>query len=174
MKDFSDTWQKNDYSVRKYQDKAIEPEKMEKILEAARIAPTASNRQPFRIYILKSERGAQVQFRGITPCAFNAPIVLMLTYNEDEQWKNSQEPGIAAGQQDVSIVASHIMLEAWDLGIASCWVNAFPNSKAAEAFHIPDNEKVVLLMPLGYADPSAAPSPKHTQYRPMDEVVKEL
>jgi nitroreductase len=172
MKDFL-TLAKERYSVRKYQDKAIEPEKMEKILEAAKIAPTASNRQPFRIYILKSEEALKT-IRGITPCAFNAPVVLMLTYNEDEQWKNSQEPGIAAGQQDVSIVASHIMLEAWDLGIASCWVNAFPNSKAAEAFHIPDNEKVVLLMPLGYADPSAAPSPKHTQYRPMDEVVKEL
>ena len=172
MKDFL-SLAKERYSVRNYQDKAIEPEKMEKILEAARIAPTAANFQPFRIYILKSEEALR-KIREITPCAFNAPVVLLMTYNVDEQWKNRQEPGIASGQEDVSIVASHIMLEAWDLGIASCWVNAFPNSKAAEAFQIPENEKVVLLMPLGYADPEAAPSAKHTQYRAMDEVVREL
>lgn len=172
MKDFLSLAEER-YSVRKYQDKAIEPEKMEKILEAARVAPTAANHQPFRIYILKSEEALKT-IRGLTPCAFNAPVVLMFTYNEEEQWKNAQEPGIASGQQDVSIVATHIMLEAWDLGIASCWVNAFPNSRAAAAFQIPKQEKVVLLMPLGYADPAAEPSVKHKQYRLMDEVVKEL
>jgi nitroreductase len=160
------------YSVRKYQNKAIEPEKMEKILQAAKVAPTAANCQPFRIYILKSEEALKI-IRRITPCAFNAPVVLLMTYNEDEQWKNRLEPGIASGQEDVSIVAAHMMLEAWDLGIASCWVNAFPNHVAAEAFDIPKNEKVVLLMPMGYADPQAVPTPKHTQYRAMDEVVKE-
>jgi nitroreductase len=172
MKDFLSLAEER-YSVRKYQDKAIEPEKMEKILEAARIAPTAANHQPFRIYILKSEEALKT-IRSLTRCAFNAPVVLLMTYNEEEQWKNGQEPGIASGQEDVSIVATHMMLEAWDLGIASCWVNAFPNSKTAEAFHIPENEKVVLLMPLGYADPEAVPSPKHSQYRPKNEVVKEL
>lgn len=172
MKDFLSLAEER-FSVRKYQDKPVESEKMKKILKAAKIAPTAANHQPFRIYILKS-REALETIRSLTPCAFNAPVVLLLTYNVDEQWKNAQEPGIAAGQQDVSIIATHMMLEAWELGIASCWVNAFPNSKAAEAFHIPDNERVVLLMPLGYADPKAVPSPKHTQYRPMDEVVREL
>lgn len=172
MKDFL-TLAEERYSVRKFEDRAIEPEKMEKILEAARIAPTAANHQPFRIYILKSAEALQT-IRGITPCAFNAPVVLMMTYNEEEQWKNAQEPGIASGQEDVSIAATHMMLEAWDLGIASCWVNAFPNSKAAAAFHVPADEKVVLLMPLGYADSHAVPSPMHTQYRNKDEVVKEL
>lgn len=172
MKDFL-SLAKERYSVRKYQDKAIEPEKMEKILEAAKVAPTAANHQPFRIYILKSAEALKT-IREITPCAFNAPVVLLMTYNKDEQWKNNQEPGIAAGEEDVSIVATHIMLEAWDLGIASCWVNAFPNSKAAGAFHIPENEKVVLLMPLGYAAPEARPAAMHTQYRAMNEVVKEL
>jgi nitroreductase len=172
MEDFI-TLAKERYSVRKYQDKPIEPEKMAKILEAARVAPTAANHQPFRIYVLKSEE-ALTKIRAITPCAFNAPVVLMMTYSESEQWKNRQEEGIASGQEDVSIAASFIMLEAWELGIGSCWVNAFPNSRAAEAFNIPDDEKVVLLMPLGYPDPSSVPSPMHTQRRPLSEVVKEL
>ena len=172
MKDFLSLAEER-YSVRKYQNKEIEPEKMEKILEAGRIAPTAANNQPVKVYILKSEEALKT-IRGITPCAFNAPVVLMMTYNEDEQWKNMQEPGVVSGQQDASIVAAHMMLEAWDLGIASCWVNAFPNSKAAEAFHIPENEKVVLLMPLGYADPDAVPSPKHAQRKAIGKVVREL
>jgi nitroreductase len=172
MKDFL-TLAKERFSVRKYQDRAIEPEKMEKIMEAAKVAPTAANLQPVHIYVLKSE-DALKKIREITPCAFNAPVVLMITYSVSEQWKNRQEEGIASGQEDASIVATHIMLEAWDLGIGSCWVNAFPNSRAAEAFGVPEDEKVVLLMPLGYADKSAVPSPKHEIYRPANEVVKEL
>lgn len=172
MKDFLSLAEER-FSVRNFQDKAIETDKMEKILEAARVAPTAANHQPFRIYILKSKKALET-IRGITPCAFNAPVVLLMTYNEDEQWKNKWESGVASGQQDVSIAATHMMLEAWDLGIASCWVNAFPNSMVAEAFHIPSNEKIVLLMPMGYADPQAVPALMHTQYRAMDEVVKEL
>ena len=172
MKDFL-TLAKERYSVRAYQDKAIEPAKMEKILEAARVAPTAANRQPVHIYVLKSEAALQ-KIRSITRCAFNAPVVLLITYSASEQWKNKLEEGIASGQEDASIVATHIMLEAWDLGIGSCWVNAFPNSRAAEAFDIPADEKVVLLMPLGYADEKAVPSPSHEKYRPLSEMVKEL
>ncbi|MGI6177564.1 MAG: nitroreductase family protein [Eubacterium sp.] len=172
MKDFL-TLAKERFSVRKYQYKAIEPEKMEKILEAAKVAPTAANLQPVRIYVLQSE-DALKKIRELTPCAFNAPVVLMITYSESEQWKNKLEEGIASGQEDASIVATHIMMEAWDLGIGSCWVNAFPNSKAAEAFDVPADEKVVLLMPLGYADKTAEPSPMHEKYRPASEVVKVL
>lgn len=172
MEDFL-TLAKERFSVRKYQDKAIEPEKMEKIMEAAKVAPTAANRQPVHIYVLKSDTALK-KIREITRCAFDAPVVLMITYSQSEQWKNRQEEGIASGQQDASIVATHIMMEAWDLGIGSCWVNAFPNSKAAEAFDVPADEKVVLLMPLGYADEKAEPSPMHNQFRPMSEVVREL
>lgn len=172
MEDFL-TLAKARFSVRKYQDKPIEPEKMEKILEAAKVAPTAANLQPVHIYILKSEEALK-KIRALTPCAFDAPVVLLITYSRSEQWQNRQEPGIASGQEDASIVASHIMLEAWDLGIGSCWVNAFPNRKTEEAFDLPADEKSVLLMPLGYAAEDAVPSPKHQQYRPMSEAVKEL
>lgn len=172
MEDFL-TLAKERFSVRKYQDKAIEPEKMEKILEAAKVAPTAANLQPVHIYVLKSDEALK-KIRAITPCAFNAPVVLMITYSESEQWKNKLEAGIASGQEDASIVATHIMMEAWDLGIGSCWVNAFSNSRAAEAFDVPTDEKVVLLMPLGYADEKAVPAPMHEKYRPASEVVKEL
>ena len=72
------------YSVRDYKDTPIEDEKLAKILEAGRIAPTAGNRQPQRIYVLKSPE-ALAKIREHTPCAFNAPVVLIVAYNKDEQ-----------------------------------------------------------------------------------------
>lgn len=67
------------------------------------------------------------------------------------------------------------MLEAWDLGVASCWVNLFPNDEVEKAFGLPKSEKVVLMMPLGYAAPDAKPVEKwHPVYKPIEETVTYL
>ncbi len=161
------------YSVRKYAEKAVEEEKLNKVLQAALNAPTAKNNQPFRIYVLKSEE-ALAKIRGITRCAFNAPIVLLFTYQKEEQWENPLEAGVVSGVEDVAIVASHAMLEAADLGLGTCWVNFFPNTETEKAFCIPETERSVLLMPLGYASEDSAPTPNHTTKRPKEELVKEL
>ena len=160
---------KERYSVRKYKDTPIEDDKLDQIIEAGIVAPTAHNEQPWRCYVLKSPEALK-KINDLTTCAFHAPVVLMFTYNKDEQWKNPLEEGVTAGQEDVSIVATHMMLEAWELGIGSCWVNYFPNTKTEEAFNIPDNERVVLLMPMGYAAEGSHPSHYHSR----DELVKEL
>ena len=161
------------YSVRDYKDTPIPADVLAEILEAARIAPTAGNRQPQRIYVLKSPE-ALAKIREITVCAFNAPVVLLFAYAADEQWTNPLEEGICAGQQDASIVATHVMLRAWDLGIGSCWVNRFPNTETGKAFGLPDNEVPVLLMPLGYPAEGNTPGPKHAQRKALEETVKEL
>ena len=160
-------------SVRAYADRPIEEEKLRAILEAGRIAPTAANKQPQRVYVIRSARGLET-IRSITRCAFNAPVVLLFTYDESEQWQNPLETGITSGQQDVSIVATHMMLAAWDEGIGSCWVNFFPNTAVHDAFALPESEKVVLLMPLGYADENAKPAPMHFSKKEMDALVREL
>ena len=90
------TLAKNRYSVRKFSERSVEPEKLEKVLEAARVAPTAHNYQPFRIYVLKS-KDAIAKIRELTPCAFNAPIVLMVTICRDEQWVNELKKGFLSG-----------------------------------------------------------------------------
>ena len=161
------------YSVRHYSEETIPAEVLDQIIEAGRIAPTAGNRQPQRIYILKSEE-ALAKIREITPCAFDAPAVLLFAYNRDEQWTNPLEEGICAGQQDVSIAATHIMLEAWNLGVGSCWVNRFPNTETGKAFGLPDNEIPVLLMPLGYPAEDSTPGPKHALRKDRNETVREL
>ena len=64
------------------------------------------------------------------------------------------------------------MMEAWELGIGSCWVNFFSNSRIEEAFEIPANEKLVLLMPMGYPSADAAPIPMHSQFKAIEDTVK--
>ena len=160
-------------SVRDYSPRPIEAEKLARILEAGNLAPTAKNSQPQRIYVLKSGE-ALSRVRALTRCAFNAPVVLLIAYDENEQWRNPLEEGPVSGQQDASIVATHIMLEAWNLGIGSCWVNFFPNSEAAKAFGLPENIRPVLLLPLGYPAEGTAPSPRHSERKPLGETVFEL
>lgn len=172
MEDFM-TLAKARYSVGKYKDTPIEDEKLDKIIEAGIIAPTAHNEQPWRCYVLRSPEALK-KINDLTACAFHAPVVLMFTYNKDEQWKNPLEEGVTAGQEDVSIVATHMMLEAWELGIGSCWVNYFPNTKTEEAFNLPDNERVVLLMPMGYAQDGVHAAHLHNENRSKDELVKTL
>ena len=161
------------FSVRQYAERPIEEEKLRAVLEAGRIAPTAANKQPQRVYVIRSAEGLE-KIRGITRCAFNAPVVLLFAYDADEQWSNPLEEGITSGQQDVSIVATHMMLAAWDEGIGSCWVNFFPNTAVHDAFGLPDNEKVVLLLPLGYPADGAVPAPMHDRKKEMEELVREL
>jgi len=164
---------KERFAVRNYKEQQIEQEKLDKILEAAQVAPTAANYQAQRIYVLQSEE-ALAKIRSITRCAFNAPTVMMVGYDADEDWKNAQEEGVHSGEQDASIVATHMMLEAWELGIGSCWVNVFPNTETAEKFGLPDNIKLVLLMPMGYPADNAVPSPKHSIMKDVSEFTQML
>lgn len=161
------------YSVRDYADKPIEEEKLQQVLEAGRIAPTAANRQPQRVYVIRSAEGLE-KIRAISRCAFNAPVVLLFAYDDEAVWKSPLEPGFDSGHQDVSIVATHMMLRAWDLGLGTCWVNFFPNTETGRAFGLPESEKPVLLIPLGYPGEKAAPSPMHSKKQPMEALVREL
>ncbi len=162
---------KKRYSVRKYANKPIEREKLDLVLEAARVAPTAKNLQPQRIYVIQSAEGL-AKVDALTPCRFGAPTVLLFTNNTDEEWNNPLETSVRAGVEDVSIVATHAMLEAEDLGLGTCWVNYFPNTELEKAFGLPKNERSVLLMPVGYPAPDAAPGPNHAASKKTGEFVK--
>lgn len=164
---------KERFAVRKFSDKKIEQEKLEKILEAGKVAPTAHNYQSQKIYVLQSKEALD-KINHLSRCIFGAQTVLMVAYDDDRDWENDLEEGIHAGQQDASIVATHMMLEAWELGIGSCWVNMFPNTETGKAFGLPENIKPVLLMPIGYAADGAKPGPYHTAFRDMDDMVTVL
>ncbi len=161
------------YSVRKYTDEKIKAEDLEKILEAGFVAPTAKNLQPQRVYVLNSPEAIE-KINSVCKCIFGAQTVLMVTLNKDEQWQNPLEEGVVSGHQDVSIVATHMMMEAWELGIGSCWVNFFSPTEVKKAFELNDNEDVVLLMPLGYIAEDSQPIAMHSQFRDKDEIIIEL
>lgn len=162
------------YSVRKFSDQPIEQDKLNLILEAGNAAPTAVNYQPQRIYVLQSEE-ALAKISALCKCIYGAKTVLLFAYDDNQDWDNPKQPGIHSGEQDVSIVATHIMLEAWELGIGSCWVNLFSNAEVEKAFALPENEKAVLLMPLGYAAEDSKPVEKwHLGYKPLKETVSYL
>ena len=164
---------KERYSVRKYKPDMIWDDELNKILEAGMLAPTGCNYQPQRIYVLKSEE-ANAKIRSLTRCAFDAPVVLLIALDENADWKNPYEAGFRAGIQDVSIVADHMMLTAWDIGIGSCWVNAFRPSDVKEAFGLPENETPVLLLPLGYPAENSKPAKLHSESKDMSEIIKIL
>ena len=163
------------YSVRSFSDRKVEPEKLEKILEAGRVAPTAVNFQPQVIYVLQSP-DAVAKMASVTPYMFHAPQALLVCYDENICWKNHkhEEDGHSAGEMDATIVLTHMMLQAWELGIGSCWVCSFDFKATRQLFNLPPNIKPVALMPIGYAAPDGVASERHPKRKPLSETVHYL
>ena len=164
---------KSRYSVRNYSDKPVEKETFDRIIEAGMLAPTAKNTQAQRIYILCSPE-AVAKIRSVCRSAYNAPAVMCFTAKRDEVFRNPFEDNFNSGHQDCSIVATHMMLKAYELGLGTVWVNHFPRQQVRELFEIPEDEEIVLLMPIGYPAAESVPSPRHSESKKPEEVVKFL
>ena len=160
------------YSVRKFADKPVEEEKLQKVLAAGACAPTAKNQQPQKIYVLESPEAVE-KIRGITRCAFNAPVVLMVCGCKDQAWVNPFNDRSSA-EMDCSIVTTQMMLQAQELGLGTCWVCWFDTKQTKEAFNIPENEEVFALLPLGYPAESSHPSSMHDSRKALEETVVRL
>ena len=161
---------KSRYSVRGFKDTPIEEEKLAAILEAGRIAPTACNNQPQKIYIAKSE-DARKKLASVCRCTFDAPVILVVCYDRTRDWKNKLQPGYESGETDAAIVCTHMMLEAAQLGIGTCWVGYFNADQVSEVLKLPENVTVSALLIMGYPADDAKPAPLHTQYRDLGDIV---
>lgn len=164
---------KTRYSVRSYDKRPIEDEKLTAILEAGRVAPTACNNQPQRIYVVKSEENRE-KLASVCRFTFGAPVILVIAYNKDEDWKNRHMQGYGSGETDAAIVCTHLMLKAWEEGIGSCWVGCFNAEDISKVLSLPENERVCALLPIGYPAADAEPAPMHEACRPLCEIVREL
>ena len=162
---------KKRFSVRKFSNRKIDSNLLDEILQISLIAPTAKNQQPQRIYVLQSDE-AFAKLDKLTRCRYGAATVLLFTYNEDEEWKNPLEQNVHSGVEDVSIVAAYVMLKAAELGLDTTWCNMFENNALEKAFYIPENEKSVLIMPVGYRDAEVNPAPMHEQIKELESMVK--
>ena len=157
------------YSVRKFEDKHLEKDAIDKILNAAHLAPTGCNYQPQRILVINTDKSIE-KLKDCTKCHFDAPCAMLVCYNKEETWKRPYDDALSA-PVDASIVTTFMMLEAQNLGIGTCWVMHFNPEKMREAFNIPDNFVPAALLVMGYPHPQAKPIEMHFKYRPLDEVV---
>lgn len=159
---------KQRYSVRKYDSRQIEPEKMAQILEAGRLAPTACNFQPQRILVVQGE--AMEQMQGCTPCLYGQPAVLVVCYDKNVSWKSKS--GREIGDVDGTIVLTQMMYQAEELGISSLIVGIYKEPLLRERFNIPKNYEIVSLLMLGYPADDSQPHPElHASRKPLEETV---
>lgn len=160
------------YSVRSFSDKPVEEEKIQQVLRAGQAAPSARNRQPQQIYLLKSAEALD-KIRTITPCAFQAPIVFLMCGDINRGWKNSFT-GHDETEMDVSIVTAHMMLQAADIGLGTTWVCYFDSERVKAEFHLPEGIQPFCLLPMGYPAEDAQPNERHFIRRPLSESVQIL
>jgi len=147
--DFYEAIQKR-HSVRSYTDAPVEREKLDRILQAAVMAPTAVNKQAFRVFVI-STKGRAEDFKRIYPREWLAqpPYVLLICTKKDKCW--IRRDGKSYGDVDSAIVMDHIILAATAEGLGTCWVGAFNAEAAKEVLGLPENLEPVAFTPLGYA-----------------------
>ena len=169
--DFSEVI-KNRYSCKKFSDVEVKKEKLDKILEAGRVAPTAKNIQEQHIYVVQSEKGLEAIDKA-TPCRYQAPVVLVVAYNKNNVFTypgGKRDSGI----EDTSIVATHMMLAAYNEGIDSCWINFFNPDELAKALGLPEEEEILMLLDLGIAAEGTEALPNHSSRKELAETVTYL
>ena len=163
---------KGRYSCKKYSDRPLEKEKLDAILEAGRVAPTAKNLQEQKVYVVQSaEMLAKID--GVTPCRYGAPTVLIVAFDKNNVFTypgGKRDSGI----EDATIVATHMILAAYNEGVDSCWINFLDPEKMAEVLGLPENEEVLMAMDLGYAAEGAGPLPNHSSRKDLTETVSYL
>lgn len=159
------------FSVRSYSPREVEEEKIEQLLLAAQVAPTAKNNQSFRIFLLQSEEALR-KARECSPLTYGAPLIMLFCYNEEEAFA-APDVRVNFGLVDASIAATHVMMQATELGLGSVWVGYFEEDKIREKFALPANVHPASLLCLGYAL-NAEPSPRHSESKPLDELVCRL
>lgn len=164
---------KSRYSVRSFSDRPIEKEKLDLILESGRLAPTAKNLQSQRLFVCQSKE-AMDKLNSVCSCIFHAPTAILFCYEKSDVWINPYDKKIHSGYVNTSIVCTQMMLQAWDLGIGSCWVGNFNPKEVSDAFSLPDNLELVAILPLGYPSENTKPSERHFQRKELSETVQYL
>lgn len=156
-------------STRNYTGQKVEPEKLARILEAARVAPTGVNAQAFRLLVIQEEEG----LKKLEDAAkfYNAPLAVLICADVEKCWHRSFD-GKIISDIDASIVSTHMVLEATAQGLASLWICRFKADVVKEAFGIPEGFEPVNLTVFGYpGEPLKSPERHNTDRKPLSELV---
>jgi len=155
------------YSVRAYRHDPVPDELLQKVLFAARMAPTAANRQPFQVIVIHTAARQQDLARIYHREWFRqTPLVLAVCGLPDKAWV--RRDGWNSFETDASIVMDHMILAAADVGLGTCWIANFDPVAAREVLGLPENVVPLAFTPLGF--PADHPSPK--ERKPLGELVR--
>lgn len=165
--DFEEVIRKR-FACRKFSSKEVEKDKLDKVLEAGRISPTAKNLQPELIYVVSSSEGLE-KIDKVSPCRYGAPVVLMVCANKNEAWSNGDFNSYV---MDASIVGTQMMLECTNLGLASVWVRYLDTELAKKEFNLDEGVEPVFILPIGYNDENMNTSVNHNNRKSIDEITR--
>jgi nitroreductase len=158
---------KSRYSARAYKPQPVEEEKLKQVLEAARLAPTAANRQPFRLIVIHTEgREEELGLIYSAPWFVQTPIVICACGIPSQSWV--RRDGKSFCDVDVAIAMDHLLLAAADLGLGTCWVGAFDPDVARQVLGLPDDVEPIAFTPLGYP----ADMPGYKSRESLDDLVR--
>jgi nitroreductase len=142
---------KKRFSVRNYSPEPVEEEKLLKIFEAAKWAPSACNNQPCYSIIITDNAKKQLMRPAYNRDWFiNAPVIIAVCVDMESAW--CRNDGTCYGYVDAAIVMDHITLAATELGLGTCWIGAFKRDEVKKALSLPDNVEPVVMTPLGYTN----------------------
>ena len=158
---------KSRYSVRAYRPDPIEEKKLQQVLEAARLAPTATNRQAFQFIVVHTEgRGEELKRIYNKDWFAGAPVVVCACGIPAENWV--RQDGKNYNDVDVAIAMDHLILAATDAGLGTCWIGALDAQATKEVLGLPEGVEPIALTPLGYP----ADEPRLKKRKELSELVR--
>ena len=161
------------YSCRQMTDQKVDDKLIEHLIETAILAPTAVNKQPFKIFWMKSDE-AKEAIHKVTRFTFGADTFLVIGSKKEDGWVRSFDNHSFA-EVDASIVATHIMMDITDLGLATTWVGYFDAPLLKSLRPEMEDYELIAIFPIGYAaDGNGAPSPRHTVRKSREDLVEYL
>ena len=153
-------------SVRAYRTDPVEEEKLERVLEAARLAPSAANRQPLQFYVVRDKGLRARMLEAYSQQWFvDAPVIICACARPAEAWQRVDGKNYA--DVDVTIAMDHLILAATAEGLGTCWIGAFKPERLRELLELPPDLEPLAMTPLGYPDAQPSPTPRKT----LDELV---
>ncbi len=160
---------KKRYSMQQYDTKRIEPQVLDKILEAGMLAPTACNLQPQRILVIRTPERKQ-KLENMVKGGMYFDTALLVCWDETACWHRPVD-GKSSGEIDASIVTTHMMMEATDLGVGSIWVMNWDPQQLRAAFDLPETVQPMALLYLGYPAQDAEPRPGHAASKQVTDIL---
>jgi nitroreductase len=157
------------YSCRHYSAEPVSQKDLKRVLEAARMAPTAANKQPFQIIIIKTENNQEELLKIYHRDWFvQAPIVLCVCCDPHEGWARTKYDNKSYAVVDAAIVVDHITLQAAELGLGTCWIGAFNPLEARKYLNLPEGIEPVAFTPLGIP----LDQPKEKNRKPLTDLIR--